>query len=68
METVVVPNQPDDNADQAHDSFIQAVKEVPQRFALSLHAAQDGAEEHGEDQQTQGVYSVGCACHRHSDV
>lgn len=34
---------PDDYVDQMHNGFIQAVKEIPQRFSLSVHTAQDEA-------------------------
>ena len=39
-----------DDVHQMHGSFIQAVKEVPQRFSRILHTAQDEAEGDAEDQ------------------
>ncbi len=41
---------PDDYVDQTHNGCIQAVKEIPQRFSLSLHTAQDEAKGDREDQ------------------
>lgn len=54
---------PDDYVDQTHDGFIQAVKEIPQKFSLSLHPAQSEAKGNTEDQQTQKIESIWGARH-----
>lgn len=52
------PCLPDDYVDQVHNSFVQAVKEIPQRPPPSLHAAQSEAEGDRDDQQPQHVHPI----------
>lgn len=49
---------PHDDRNQAHDSFIEAVEEIPQELALLPHAANYQTKAHGEDHQPEGVDPV----------
>ena len=49
---------PDDNVNQKHNGFIQAVKEIPHRFSLCLHVAQGKAKGNGKNQHTQNIDAI----------
>lgn len=56
--SLTVRSLPHDDGNQAHDGFIEAVKEIPQELALLLHIANYQTEEHGEDHQPEGIDPV----------
>lgn len=54
-------HSPHDDGDEPHDGVVETVEEVPEWLTLLLHATNDEAEAHGEDDEAKGVDAVHCA-------
>lgn len=55
---------PHNDGNQAHDSFIEAVKEIPEELTLLFHVANYQTEAHGEDHQPKSVDPIHLTWHR----